>query len=282
MALAAQYDLNVHQLDVTTAYLNAVLKETVFMEVPKFTEEVLEEIIRMEQKSSEIGRKASEMLNELRGTDKVCLLKKALYGLRQAGRSWHEKLSDELQKFGLTRSSADPCVFRIEWGADILIEAIYVDDIIVASRNRVEIDNLKHYLSRIFDIRDLEEIKHCLGMEFSRSRGGITVNQKGYINDLLRRFGMSDSKAVATPLEVGSKLMTSVKRTDGANRNSLTESWYNNCYDASHWSAAKRVRLLEIWYAASSEMAADVLTKGLPGPKHQTCVNLLGMVRAEI
>lgn len=76
-ALAAQCNMKIHQLDVTTAYLNGELEEQIFMEIPKFLEQILEEIINSEKKGK-IVNKASSMLRALRGRDKVCLLRNPL------------------------------------------------------------------------------------------------------------------------------------------------------------------------------------------------------------
>lgn len=46
---------------------------------------------------------------------------------------------------------------------------IAVDDIIIVSADLKEIQKFKNYLSQAFVIKDLEEIKHCLGIEFSRT-----------------------------------------------------------------------------------------------------------------
>lgn len=245
--------------------MNGELKETIYMEVPEFTIDVLKKIVHTEPKSSQIRRKAVEMLSGLKDNDKVCLLKKALYGLRQAGRSWHEKLSFEMKECGLIKSSADPCVFYRGQGDDILIAAVYVDDIIVVSRNKEDINKLKQHLSHVFEIKDLGEIRRCLGIEFSRDKKGIFMNQKGYINELLHRFGMSDSKGVTTPMEVNIKLRKAEDKSNFNDRNypyrelvgslmylavctrpdiaHVTSylSQFNTCHDESHWIAAKRV-----------------------------------------
>lgn len=51
------------------------------MEVSKFTVDVLKRIVSTETKG-DLGKKAAKMLDELANGDKVCLLKKALYGLK--------------------------------------------------------------------------------------------------------------------------------------------------------------------------------------------------------
>ena len=90
-SLAARLGLELQQLDITTAYLNGNLTEDVYMEPPKHIEEVLEEIVSSGGKSC-LRSAASKTLEQLQLGDKVFLLKKALYGLRQAGRCWYERL----------------------------------------------------------------------------------------------------------------------------------------------------------------------------------------------
>lgn len=111
MALAAESDMTVHQIDVTTAYLNGTLDEEIYMEFPELLEESLVIILREEHGQGTIAVKTKEMLEEVRGGDKVCLLKKALYGLKQAGRQWNTKLDRELTKLGAKPLNADSCVY---------------------------------------------------------------------------------------------------------------------------------------------------------------------------
>lgn len=264
IALAAQYGMIVNQCDVTTAYLNGTLKETVHMEIPEYTSEVLQRIISTEPDSSKIRAKAKDMLKEIKYKDKVCLLRKALYGLRQAGRSWHERLSHEMNRSGLIRSSSDPCIFFSGAGADITIVAVYVDDLIIASRSKANIEEVKRNLSKNFNLKDLGNIKHCLGMEFTHSKEGITLTQRGYANELLNRFGMAESRGTTTPIEANSRLLKSedatissrpdlpyrelvgglmylavCTRPDLAHAASYL-SQFNHCFDDTHWTAAKR------------------------------------------
>jgi hypothetical protein len=55
-------------------------------------------------------------------------------------------------------------------------------------------------------MKDLGQLTHFLGMRVTRKDGDISINQSTYINDILTRFGMEDSKAVSTPLATGTKL----------------------------------------------------------------------------
>lgn len=265
VALAVEHDMTIQQFDVTTAYLNGELQEKVFMEVPKYTMEALEDIIELEGTNTDVGRKASRMINELQKGNKVCLLKKALYGLRQAGRCWNSKIDEVLIKFGARKSTADPCIYFKGEGENIILISIYVDDILAASRSKERIAELGQYLSRMFEIKDLGTVNHCLGIEFDLNKNGIKMSQTGYIRDILERFGMSDSKPVSTPLDPGVKLQKSKSEPSSEESSfpyrelvgalmylavctrpdiSYTASYlsqFNSCYDLTHWTAAKRV-----------------------------------------
>jgi len=66
--------LNLKQLDIKAAYLNADLNETIYVKIPK----------------------GDKNYNK----NKVWLLKKALYGLKQAGRMWNEEITNFLKSIG--------------------------------------------------------------------------------------------------------------------------------------------------------------------------------------
>ncbi|KAJ3661597.1 hypothetical protein Zmor_005987 [Zophobas morio] len=262
-SLAARHDMAIKQFDVETAYLNGELNEEVFMEPPKELQRALGSIIDNETDSSTVA-KATSLLQELRKGDRVCLLKKSLYGLRQAGRNWYTKLDSTLKELGAIPTASDPCLFRLKSGRDVVLIAIYVDDILIASRNRKKIAEIGRELAQRFEIKALGDVKHCLGVEFQREDGRVTMHQRGYIKDVLSRFGMSDCKPVATPIDLGTKLeknidqsqedlalpyrelvgaliyLSSTTRPDIAFAVSRLGQ-FNNCYGPEHWRAAKRV-----------------------------------------
>lgn len=136
------------------------------MEIPKYTIEALEMIVQRESANKDIGRKGTKMLHELRAGDKVCLLNNALYGLRQARRCWNAKVDEELLRFGAGKSNADPCVYFKGKGKNLVLISVYVDDILIASRDQNEITKFGKYLSKVFEVRDLGPVRYCLGMEF--------------------------------------------------------------------------------------------------------------------
>jgi hypothetical protein len=204
------------------------------------------------------------MLQEFRKGDKVCLLKKSLYGLRQAGRSWYCKLNKTLKNYGAKPTASDPCLFRIGSGEGVTLIAVYVDDILVASRDLKRISEIRRMLADQFEIKNLGDVKHCLGVKFSQVDGQVTMHQRGYVADVLERFGMSECKPVGTPVDLSTKLKRNGEQTVedlklpyrelvGALTYLATTTrpdisfavsclkQFNNYYKEEHWKVAKRV-----------------------------------------
>jgi len=143
----------------------------------------------------------------------VCKLLRSLYGLKQAARIWNQKIHAFLLKIGFIRSSADPCLY-IDVKRSVYI-TIWVDDLLIAGKNGRDIANTKAKLSGEFEMKDLGELTHFLGMRISRNNGTITIDQAAYIRQILERFKMQDSKPVSTPLAAGSRLTKATNGEDG-------------------------------------------------------------------
>jgi hypothetical protein len=166
-SLAVERGMRIHQFDVTTTYLNGEIDEEIFMEPPTDFEQILRQIIRRESNRS-IKLRAEQILRQLRSGSKVWRLKKSLYGLKQAGRSWYEKLSSTLEEIRAVPTSSDPCFFHLGSGEDITFIAVYVDDILVASRNRNMISKIEKFVSCRFELKSLGDVRSCLGVEFEQ------------------------------------------------------------------------------------------------------------------
>lgn len=81
-------------------------------------------------------------------------MRRALYGLGQAGRRWHFRLCEELDKFGIKSLKSDPCVFYLRRGEDIFLVVIYVDNILAVSGNEKIIERFAKTLVK--NVRDQE------------------------------------------------------------------------------------------------------------------------------
>ncbi|HEY0433295.1 MAG TPA: reverse transcriptase domain-containing protein [Chitinophagaceae bacterium] len=185
IALAANQNLKIHQMDVKTAYLNGDIDETIIMTQPE---------------------------GFAKG-NKVCKLKKALYGLKQAGRAWYRTIDAFFKNIGLEKTNADNCVYRCINQGETLIVALYVDDLLIISDSMTSINKLKAELSNKFEMKDLGEVHSILGINVMREKGTITLDQSNYIENILRKFRMSDCKPVTTPMDPNVKLT----KTDAKN-----------------------------------------------------------------
>lgn len=236
IALAAKLNLNINHVDVNTAFLNGKLEETVYMKQPE-----------------------GFVTN-----DKVYKLNKAVYGLKQSSRAWNKKIDDVIIKLGYNKSKFEPCLYTKTKDHRLTIIALYVDDFLIFSNDVSETTFLKNKLSAKFKIKDLGDVKQCLGMRINvnKNDGFITLDQENYINQLLSRFNMENCKPVSTPIEpnlqfdpvetncdrdlpyqqlIGSLMYLSIlTRPDIAFSVSYL-SQFNNSFNETHWKCAKRV-----------------------------------------
>lgn len=136
----------------------------------------------------------------------VCRLNKALYGLKQSSRVWNAKLDAVLRSFGLLRSKYDPCLYYLIDGNRILFVAIYVDDVIIFSNDEALTNDIKAKLSDAFRMKDLGKASNCLGIRITREKNAVALDQEAYIESVLARFNMENSKPVSTPMNPGVKL----------------------------------------------------------------------------
>ncbi|CAK9796138.1 Retrovirus-related Pol polyprotein from transposon TNT 1-94 [Anthophora quadrimaculata] len=181
--------MTVEQMDVTSAYLNGTLPKEIYMEKPELLSECLKVIVSDVKEESQIKKTARELLNCLKEKkDLVCRLNKAIYGLRQAGRQWHNRLSQKLKKMGFKSTVTDPCVYYSRRDESTLFMITYVDDMLIISRNVGWIAEIKRQLANEFEIKDLGKAQYCLGIEIEQTSGTIVISQKRYILDLLERF----------------------------------------------------------------------------------------------
>ena len=101
----------------------------------------------------------------------VCTIRNSLYGLKQSPRQWYKKFDSFMVSQNFTISEYDHFVYfkRLENGMFIIL-VLYVDDIIIAIKSMVDINRLKAYLARTFDMKDLGALKLILGMEIHEYR----------------------------------------------------------------------------------------------------------------
>lgn len=190
IALAVQKDLQIHQMDAVTAFLQGDLTD---------------EIIYMEQPQ---GFKVNNNL--------VCKLNKALYGLKQSSRVWNMKLDKALKQFGFKQSILDPCLYHIINHKQILIVTVYVDDFLIFWNDTKMLSSLKQYLMSNFKMKDLGVAEYCLGIRITRNinESKILLDQENYLNKILEKYSMQNSKVVKTPLNTSCKFTNDSRKID--------------------------------------------------------------------
>ena len=132
-----------------TAFLNGKLEEVIYMQQPEGYEQG--------------------------GSEMVCRLQKALYGLRQAPRVWHQRLKEELGELGFKASESDAALFSGVVDGERVWVLVWVDDILIAASGQPRLAKVKSHLASKFDVRDLGEAEFFLGMELTRDRTARTV-----------------------------------------------------------------------------------------------------------
>ncbi|TPX55241.1 DNA-directed DNA polymerase [Powellomyces hirtus] len=104
-----------------------------------------------------------------------------------------------------TRLAKDNAVYiRTLPGSDSLqYISVYVDDLLIFAKTKSEISSIKASLHNEFNMTDLAEVNHYLGMRVRRdySQHVIYLDQESYVNDILERFGVQDCKPVNTPMD---------------------------------------------------------------------------------
>ena len=122
-------------MDVKSAFLHGDLDKEVYIELPE-------------------GFQAG-------GDNMVCKLLKSLYGLKQAPRVWAKVLREFLVSYGLVRLESDHCIYV---GKNLII-AIYVDDLLLISKSKRSLWQIKTELKNQFNMKDLKAAQHYLGIK---------------------------------------------------------------------------------------------------------------------
>ena len=166
------------QVDYTNTFAQAYLKEEVYIEPPKGFQ-----------------RKVKK--------DLVLKLVESLYGLKQALKSFFDKLSRGLRDRGFEKSEVDKCLFMKQ----DMICVVYVDDTIIASPDSKAIDTLIYNLGiadeeqrHAFDLRDEGEVGDFLGIRIEKSDAKkFTLTQTGLITKVLKEVDMESCNSAKTP-----------------------------------------------------------------------------------
>jgi len=197
LILSIMYGWYTRQLDFVLAYPQAEIEVPLYMEVPP-------------------GIKTDVNRNEY-----ALKLLKNLYGQKQAGRVWNQHLMKKLKELGFQQSKIDECL--LYRGSIALL--IYVDDTIICSKKKEDIDTLIKQLHNQFNIQEVGDIKDFLGVQVTKlPEGGWLLNQPHLIDSVLDELGFhkeakNEPKTKSTPVHTNE-----VPHKDGRG-NPFNESW---------------------------------------------------------
>jgi len=266
LALVAENNWELHSMDVKTAFLNGELEEAIYMECP-------------------------EGIIEPTDHGMACRLVKAIYGLRQSPRAWYHKIHSFFLAHEFIRSTQDYSLY-INYERKLLV-LVYIDDLVLAAAKVADITWIKASLTNAFEMSDLGELTSFLGLEITRERSHrlLTLNQAKYIDKILIRHGLQDSRPAITPLDPNTRLVSQPKVSPESTETEPTSislelyqsavgslmyamlgtrpdiayavglvSQFNHSPSSEHWVAVKRIfrylrgtRTLKLQYGSSNQ-----------------------------
>ncbi|GKA53214.1 retrovirus-related pol polyprotein from transposon TNT 1-94 [Tanacetum coccineum] len=186
LAYACALDFKLFQMDVKSAFLNGFINEEVYVaQPPGFI--------------------------DFAKPNHVYRLKKALYGLKQAPKAWYDRLKAFLIKHDYTMGMVDNTLFTKKKDPNLIIVQIYVDDIIFGSTCQEMCDDFAKIMHDEFEMSMMGELNFFLGLQIKQLEDGIFFNQSKYIKEMLKKFGLEDSKPMKTPISTETKLTKDVE-----------------------------------------------------------------------
>jgi hypothetical protein len=190
-ALATLEDMEIHQMDVKTTFLNGELEEEIYTKQPQG-----------------FMHQGNEHL--------VCKLHKSLYGLKQSPKAWNQKLDAFLKSIEFMKSEADPSVYVAQMKDVKFFIVVYVDDLILVCNDQKKLLQIKKELNQKFEMKDLGELHFFMGMEVERNRDEqfLNINQIQYVKEILKRFQMEECKPIGVLFDPKVKLQRNANGND--------------------------------------------------------------------
>jgi hypothetical protein len=183
IAFAVNNGYMMNQADIVTAYLYGNLDKEIYMTIPE-------------------GLVKDSILKKFKHP---CVrLVRSIYGLKQAGRIWYQHFTRYLvSACGFKTVQTCPCVFVKRRGDDVVLIAIYVDDVImIGTRHAIEVAACA--LKVKFKIRDFGRLDFCLGVQVTHLKDGVILHQSTYVKKILERFSMDRAHPSKSPMVVRS------------------------------------------------------------------------------
>ena len=184
ISLVVSEELDMRLMDVITAYLYGSIDSDIHMKIPE-------------------GFKLPEAVSTKPRSMFSIKLQRYLYGLKQSGRMWYNRLSEYLLKEGYVNNPICPCVFIKKSETGFAIIVVYVDDLNLVGTSE-ELTKTAEYLKKEFEMKDLGKTKFCVGLQIEHFPNGVLVHQSTYIKKILKHFNIDKAHPLSSPMVVRS------------------------------------------------------------------------------
>ena len=183
LSIATINDYEIHLVDIKTAFLNGTIDHEVYVEQPHH-------------------------FIDSTNPSKVCRLQKSLYGLKQSPKLWNDALKSWLVANGFTQLASDPSIYIKRHEDNVIMIGVHVDDMLIISNDLKTLDGFEEQLSQRFKLTKESDIQWFLGISARRDRQQrkLYLNQRQYINDILKEFKMENCNPSSSPLPAGFSL----------------------------------------------------------------------------
>lgn len=243
LALSAELDYKLEHMDVCTTFLNGDLSKDVYIQQP-------------------------QGVIDQQHPNKVCKLKKSIYGLKQSAKKWFDKIDRVLLACGFKRSISDNNLYILTNEFGVVILALYVDDLVLSASSVQGLEKVKLRLESEFKMKRLGALSYCLGVQVIRNRkqGTVTITQSKYVEDILEKFNLSAAKPVGTLLAANEKLSTNDQPTTELEKAEMSTVPYK--------SAVGCLIYLNVWTRYDIAKATQAVAQHLqnPGKSHWSAV----------
>jgi len=177
LAITTCHDWPIEVFNFNSAFLNGELNKEIFMQLPP----------------------------DFEGCDPcryVAHLNKALYRLKQGGRTWYKTLCHTLKELGFKCTEYNHGVFYSRTKAGIIILAIHVDDCTITGTSQALLNEHKTRINKCYPMTDLGPISWLLSIQVicNCEACTITLSQQSYIDSILAHLNFTDAKLLSIPM----------------------------------------------------------------------------------
>jgi reverse transcriptase-like protein len=250
IAIANCLCLELHQVDIKGAYLNGMLNEG--------------EVLYMQHPP---GYKSHDAGN------RILHLMKTLYGLKQSGHHWYQKLSSIFISLGFQKCSVDQAVFHKldKCKKELTIIMVHVDNCTIAASSAHLVKDFKASLRRHIEVTDLGALHWMLGIEIrcDREVGMIHLSQHTYIDSILRRYHLTDLKPLSTPMDTSTQLTIEQAPMSVAEHAIMCDMPYREAVSTLNWAALATHPDIAFAVVTVTHFAAN------PGPAHWDAIKCI-------